>query len=112
VTAVHDCSSGGLAQAVAEMAIKGEIGATINEPAAHNPVLSFFGEDQGRYVLTVTEGNLSQVQSRAEKAGISTPLIGRTGGKSVILGSAKPVSVEQLHQAYESWFPDYMNGEI
>lgn len=112
VTAVHDCSSGGLAQAVAEMAIKGEIGATINEPAAHNPVLTFFGEDQGRYVLTVTEANLAQVQSRAEKAGIAAPFIGRTGGKSVILGSAKPVSVEQLHQAYELWFPDYMNGEI
>ncbi len=110
VTAVHDCSSGGLAQAVAEMAIKGGIGATISQPAAHSPVLTFFGEDQGRYVLTVTEANLAQVQARAEKAGVSIPLIGRTGGKAVILGAAKPVSVEELHQAYESWFPDYMNG--
>ncbi|WOC17188.1 phosphoribosylformylglycinamidine synthase subunit PurL [Pseudochrobactrum sp. MP213Fo] len=110
VTAVHDCSSGGLAQAVAEMAIQGKIGATINEPSAHNPVLTFYGEDQGRYVLTVTEDKLAQVQERAEKAKVAAPLIGRTGGDAVILGSAKPLAIEQLHMAYESWFPDYMNG--
>ncbi|WP_439272450.1 phosphoribosylformylglycinamidine synthase subunit PurL [Pseudochrobactrum sp. HB0163] len=111
VTAVHDCSSGGLAQAVAEMAIKGGMGATISQPAAHSPVLTFFGEDQGRYVLTVTQANLAQVQARAEKAGVSVPLIGRTGGKAVILGNARALPVEELHQAYESWFPDYMNGK-
>ncbi len=49
-TAVHDCSSGGLALAVAEMAIASGIGATIDAVEGHNPVLTFYGEDQGRYV--------------------------------------------------------------
>ncbi len=51
VTAVHDCSSGGLALAVAEMAIASGIGATIDAPAEHDPIPVFYGEDQGRYVV-------------------------------------------------------------
>jgi len=94
------------------MAIKGKIGATINQPEGHNPVLTFYGEDQGRYVLTVREDKLAEVQTRAQQAKVAAPLIGRTGGDSVILGSAKAVPIEQLHNAYESWFPAYMNGEI
>src|SRR5690606_874836 len=54
-TAVHDCSSGGLGVAVAEMAIAGGIGATINQPENNDPVLAFYGEDQGRYVLSVSQ---------------------------------------------------------
>src|SRR5690606_34941074 len=52
VTASHDISDGGLAVAVAEMAIASGIGATIEQPKNASPIAAFFGEDQGRYVLT------------------------------------------------------------
>ncbi len=107
-TAVHDCSSGGLGLAVAEMAIASGIGAKISQLNGENPIATFFGEDQGRYVVTIKEENLDAVQARASEAGVFTPFIGRTGGNSVVLGDARPVSIEELRSAHESWFPDFM----
>ncbi len=111
-TAVHDCSSGGLALAVAEMAIASGIGAHVNALNDANPVAVFYGEDQGRYVLTVKEADVDTVQVRAEAAGVFCPWIGRTGGNSVVLGDARPVAIEELRLAHESWFPRFMEGSI
>ncbi|MFN7011773.1 MAG: AIR synthase-related protein, partial [Allorhizobium sp.] len=111
-TAVHDCSSGGLALAVAEMAIASGIGAHVNALNDANPVAVFYGEDQGRYVLTVKEADVDTVQVRAEAAGVFCPWIGRTGGNNVVLGDARPVAIEELRLAHESWFPRFMDGSI
>ena len=110
-TAVHDCSSGGLALAVAEMAISSGIGATIDAVEGHNPVLTFYGEDQGRYVLTVKKSDLDKVLAAAKAAGVSCANIGVTGGSTVKLGTARAVEIKELHSAYESWFPQFMDGE-
>ncbi len=84
------------------------IGAHINALNDANPIAVFYGEDQGRYVLTVTEANVDKVQVRAEAAGVFCPWIGRTGGTNVVLGDAKPVAVEELQKAHEGWFPALM----
>jgi phosphoribosylformylglycinamidine synthase len=111
-TAVHDCSSGGLALAIAEMAMKSNIGASINALEGTNPIPVFFGEDQGRYVVTVDRDDLDEVQELVESAGVFAPFIGWTGGATVTLGNARPIAIEQLQKAHESWFPQFMNGEI
>ncbi|OLP53883.1 phosphoribosylformylglycinamidine synthase II [Rhizobium rhizosphaerae] len=109
-TSVHDCSSGGLALALAEMAMASGIGATVSAPADHDPLAVFFGEDQGRYVLTLREADLASVTERAKAAGVALPVIGRTGGETLKLGAARPVAVEALTAAHEGWFPAFMNG--
>src|SRR5262249_53314727 len=57
VTASHDCADGGLLITLTEMAISSGIGATIEigaEVTGSLPAHAYlFGEDQGRYVLTV-----------------------------------------------------------
>jgi len=111
VTAVHDCSSGGLAMAIAEMAMASGIGATIDAPEGVNPIKAFYGEDQSRYVITVTRDDLEEVLELAETRGVFAPKIGVTGGGAVILGNAKPVAIEELQMAHESWFPDFMDGK-
>jgi phosphoribosylformylglycinamidine synthase len=108
VTAVHDCSSGGLGVAVAEMAMASGIGASINELGEADAAAVFFGEDQGRYVLTVARSTLDTVLERAKGAGVFTPWIGTTGGSAVALGAAKPVPVATLKSAHENWFPAFM----
>ncbi|WP_377288819.1 phosphoribosylformylglycinamidine synthase subunit PurL [Rhizobium sp. SG2393] len=110
-TAVHDCSSGGLALAVAEMAMASGIGATVNALEGHDPIPVFFGEDQGRYVLTVREADVDAVLAKAEAAGVFCPWIGRTGGESLKLGAARPVAVKALKAAHEGWFPSFMDGK-
>ncbi|TIX30013.1 MAG: phosphoribosylformylglycinamidine synthase II, partial [Mesorhizobium sp.] len=54
VTAAHDLSDGGLAVALAEMAMASGIGATIPGLVDTDPIPVFFGEDQGRYLLTLS----------------------------------------------------------
>ncbi|HEV7322742.1 MAG TPA: phosphoribosylformylglycinamidine synthase subunit PurL [Ensifer sp.] len=112
VTAVHDCSSGGLALAVAEMAMASGIGATVDAVAGHDPIATFYGEDQGRYVVTVAAGALDAVVARAKAAGVALPIIGKTGGDTVKLGDAKAVSVAHLRSAHEGWFPEFMQGDL
>ncbi|WP_077961133.1 phosphoribosylformylglycinamidine synthase subunit PurL [Ensifer adhaerens] len=112
VTAVHDCSSGGLALAVAEMAMASGIGASVDAVAGHDPIATFYGEDQARYVLTVAAGALDAVADRAKAAGVSLPVIGKTGGDAVKLGDAKAVSVADLRSAHEGWFPEFMQGDL
>ena len=61
VSAVHDVSDGGLAVALAEMAIASGIGATIDAAAVEGePHGFFFGEDQGRYVVTSADFGLRE----------------------------------------------------
>ncbi|HZP21027.1 MAG TPA: phosphoribosylformylglycinamidine synthase subunit PurL [Bauldia sp.] len=112
VSAVHDCSDGGLAVALAEMAMAGGIGATTTELNDVSPVEVFFGEDQGRYVLTASRDALDELHERAEAAGILMPWIGTTGGADLRLGEVVSVPVAKLREAHEYWFPAYMAGRL
>jgi phosphoribosylformylglycinamidine synthase II len=114
VTACHDLSDGGLGVALAEMAMAGGIGASVTDVEGNDPILTFFGEDQGRYLVTVNldpQGpEIAALWKEAEALGIFAPWIGTTGGTALALGAARPVPVATLTSAHESWFPSYMNG--
>ncbi len=111
-TAVHDCSDGGLAVALAEMAMASGIGATIDIDDSLDPIASFFGEDQGRYVVTMTKQGLEEHLSRgAHNPGLVSPWIGTTGGVELKLGKARAIPVAELKAVHESWFPRFMDGK-
>ncbi len=114
VTACHDLSDGGLGIALAEMAIAGGIGARVTDVDGNDPILTFFGEDQGRYLVTLNldpQGDeIAALWKEAEALGIFAPWIGTTGSNALTLGAATPIPVATLTEAHESWFPDYMNG--
>ena len=111
-TAVHDVSDGGLAVALAEMAIDSGIGATVNQLEGGDPIPQFFGEDQGRYVVTVRNfpdvAAFGRFMARMETAGIFAPWIGTTGGSELKLGKSRAIPVSELRAAHESWFPRFM----
>ena len=108
-TAVHDVSDGGLLVAVAEMAMASGIGAELDRApiAAH---AFWFGEDQGRYVVTVDAGVAEKVMMRARAAGISARQIGLTGGDALTLQDERPILVAKLRERFEGWLPRYMAG--
>ncbi|WAJ30696.1 phosphoribosylformylglycinamidine synthase subunit PurL [Antarcticirhabdus aurantiaca] len=109
-TSVHDCSDGGLAVALAEMAMASGIGASVPGLVDADPVAAFFGEDQGRYVVAVARSEVEAVQEKAEKAGLFAPWIGLTGGETLALGKGRALAITELTVAHESWFPSYMAG--
>jgi phosphoribosylformylglycinamidine synthase subunit PurL len=103
VTAVHDISDGGLLVAVAEMALAGHIGATIEGPDSAGWL---FGEDQGRYVVTARDPQ--PVLAAAKAAGVACTAIGRTGGAVLKVAAGVPISIAELRAAHEGWLPAYM----
>jgi len=91
-TAVHDLSDGGLLVALAEMAMAGGRGASLDVVL---DAASAFGEDQGRYLVTTAPG---VVLEGAEK-------IGTVSGDSI---AGVPVSV--LKQENERFFREWMES--
>ncbi|MCF8706549.1 phosphoribosylformylglycinamidine synthase subunit PurL [Rhizorhapis sp. SPR117] len=98
-SAVHDISDGGLLVAVAEMALAGNIGATLEEIGDH---FTAFGEDQARYV--VTSRNAEAIQA----AGIPMTRIGTTGGDTLQI-HGKQITLADLRTAHEGFFPALMD---
>ena len=107
ISAAQDLSDGGLAVALAEMAMAGGIGATVEASGPEHAF--FFGEDQGRYVVAAAPGETAGVLEAAGRAGVPVARIGVTGGDALKLGGAQPVALARLRKAHESWLPDYMN---
>jgi phosphoribosylformylglycinamidine synthase subunit PurL len=108
-TAVHDVSDGGLLVALAEMAMASGIGAELDRAplAAH---AFWFGEDQGRYVMTVDADVAEKVMARARAAGIPARQLGLTGGDALTLQDERPILVAKLRERFEGWLPAYMAG--
>ena len=104
----HDLSDGGLAVALAEMALAGNIGAAIGVPGDVPPHAYLFGEDQARYLVVVPDVEARALLVQAEARGVPCARIGTTGGDAVQLGDAA-VSLEALRRAHEDWLPTYMS---
>jgi phosphoribosylformylglycinamidine synthase subunit PurL len=114
ITACHDVSDGGLAVALAEMALAGNIGALINGPARHGHA-GYFAEDQGVYVATVADDCLLTFLTRAHAAGVEVEAIGRTRGSRLIFELPDrdyAVSLAELRQAHEGFFPALMGDSL
>lgn len=110
-TACHDISDGGLALCLAEMALAAQLGMDIEVDSSNGPAhAQLFGEDQGRYVATVPAGIANYICMNAEGAGVPFRRIGTMGGDRLTIASLLSISVKELRDAHESWFPDYMSG--
>ncbi|KQT57228.1 phosphoribosylformylglycinamidine synthase [Methylobacterium sp. Leaf456] len=110
---VHDLSDGGLAVAVAEMAMAGGIGATL--PAVPDGALPphayLFGEDQGRYLIALPAEAAADLLYSASAQGIDAATIGIVGGDGLVLPGEESISVADLKAAHEDWFPAYMASQ-
>ncbi len=111
-SAVHDLSDGGLLVALAEMAMAGDIGATLDAPPDDIPAHAYwFGEDQARYIVTVAAGKVDAVLARARNASVLVSQIGKTGGETLALHGERALTVADLNRRSEAWLPAYMAGE-
>ncbi|MER9938407.1 phosphoribosylformylglycinamidine synthase subunit PurL [Mesorhizobium sp. M0088] len=113
VTAAHDVSDGGVAVALAEMAMASGIGAAVPGLVGTDPIPVWFGEDQGRYLLTLSidpdSDEWDAIRKQQSELGIFAPWIGSTGGSALKLGDTRAIPVSELSAAHEGWFPRFMD---
>jgi len=83
VSAAHDLSDGGLALAVAEMALAADCGASVEGEG----LAWFFGEDQARYLVACAPEGVSAVLAAA--GAVPARRIGAMGGDAVALGASR-----------------------
>jgi phosphoribosylformylglycinamidine synthase len=112
VTAVHDCADGGVAVALAEMALASGIGFavacpedTVSEPGF------WFGEDQARYVVTTRDP--IAILGAAESAGLVAVALGETEGQSLTfrsVGGETTTDLATLRASHEAFFRDWMDA--
>lgn len=109
-SAVHDVSDGGLLAAVAEMALAGNKGVELFPYEGKLPAHAiWFGEDQGRYILSVSASDAEHVLERARLLALPTRIIGRVSGDDAItLTNDGEISLSELSAAHEGWFPSLM----
>jgi phosphoribosylformylglycinamidine synthase len=107
VESAHDCSSGGLAVALAEPAFVNGIGLRV-DVASHGLPAEFalFGEDASRVVMSCDPAQLAGIKQVAAKYGLEVDVLGETvldqiemklDGRVVV-----SASVAELHEIYES----------
>jgi phosphoribosylformylglycinamidine synthase len=90
----HDIAEGGIAVAVAECCIAGQIGATVRLPDGVDP----FAEAPGRAFIV----------SGPEAALAGLALIGHVGGSQLELEGLLEVAVSELHEARESGLAKFL----
>ncbi len=114
ITACHDVSDGGIAVALAEMALAGNVGALVNAPAPHGKA-GYFAEDQGVYLATVADNCLLTFLRRAHAAGVGVEALGRTRGSRLIFelpDGDHCVALADLRRAHEGFFPGLMGDSL
>jgi len=115
VNAAHDCSSGGLGVALAEMAISGGLGARIDvgmAPSRCSRVMeTAFSESHGRFVVSGGDGGAISASLRA--AGVPHAVLGKVGGGALSLASGRStlanVPVSSMRSKWEGAIPELMD---
>lgn len=113
VNAAHDLSDGGLAVALAEMAILSGIGADIQlnpEPASWHEEL--YSEAQSGVLVTVPSAEKGNFEQFCNTEELPFRELGRTGGDQLKIHSKIDLPVVDLQETYEGVLPESMKERV
>lgn len=108
VKQVHDCSKGGLAVAVSEICMMGDIGCKVkmesipSDISSHDRVL--FSESHSRYLLIVAEKNLKALQKVLDSKKTAYSVVGQFGDKDIVFSKENNKIIDlRVDKAHQGW---------
>ena len=108
VLSAHDVSSGGLLVSLSEMSIASNLGVKIQKPKKLTNLNEyFFGEDQSRYLLEISEDHLTKVEKNLKKNNIFYELIGKTQKRYFEIENEMKLDVNYLSKINNQWYYNY-----
>jgi phosphoribosylformylglycinamidine synthase subunit PurL len=109
VSAAHDLSEGGLAQAIVESALAGETGCRIVLPEDTNPFVALFSESAGRALVAVARTEESRFTAMCEARGLPVTRIGVVDqdSDSIEIQDLFTVSLAELRATSEAVLPRF-----
>ena len=109
INAAHDIADGGLAVAIAEMAMRSGFGAEIAVPKTGNLHGWAFGEDQARFVVTTADSQA--LIAAVKEAGIEITKLGMVSDQGELkFGDNDTISIADLNAVFEGCIPALMAG--
>ncbi len=107
VDSVHDCTDGGIAVALCEMAFPKRVGARVNLASGGLfPEFALFGEDASRILISCDPANLDRIKQASETHGVALEIIGETipDRFEISLDGSRVISatIAELNAPYES----------
>jgi phosphoribosylformylglycinamidine synthase len=115
IAACHDLSEGGLGACLAEMAIGGDIGATIDVSEVSKELrtdVKMFSESNTRWVIEVKKEAQTDFEKQLKKDDVSFILFGKTKGDHLIIKDGTKtvvnLSVDVLRECWRKPIWDFM----
>jgi len=108
VDGAHDCADGGVAVALAEMAIAGGCGFEVTIGGA----VECFSESASRVVLAIDAALLDDVLERAAAAGVPAADVGVAGGERLVARGAFDVALVDAIAAWRDAIPAVVGVEV
>ncbi len=104
IESAHDISDGGIAIAAAEMALKGNVGISLD----NQTIEYLYGEDQARYLISCEQKNQPKIFQKAKKEGVTIKRIGTVSGHFFSIGKEK-LKLKDLSVLYQSGLKELFN---
>jgi phosphoribosylformylglycinamidine synthase len=102
IDGIHDLSDGGLGVALAEMAVRGNVGFAVEGIADH---AALFGEGPSRVLLSVPAPGLAEVQAQVAEAGLGWVRLGLAGGDRLVVDGLVDISLADATAAWKGALP-------
>ncbi|MBW8766885.1 MAG: phosphoribosylformylglycinamidine synthase subunit PurL, partial [Geodermatophilales bacterium] len=101
VSSAHDLADGGLAQTLAESALRYGTGARLD--LGPDPFTALFSESTARAVVTTSDPEA--VRTTAEWAGVPVTELGTTGGNALVVDGVAELPLTELRAAWTATLP-------
>jgi phosphoribosylformylglycinamidine synthase len=102
VRTAHDVSLGGMAVAIAEMAIHSGIGAVMSAPANDRTDVFWFGERASAILVAVETAQAAAILDRAAAADVPAHMVGTAMGATIAYGPADTLDLAEAAARYEA----------
>ncbi len=100
VKSAHDVSEGGIFISLLESSFASQLGFAVQIPAQFRKDVFLFGESQGRVIVTVSNEQLSQLESLCLQNGIDCLLLGNVASSELIVNNSCFGTIAEFGQLY------------
>jgi phosphoribosylformylglycinamidine synthase len=105
LSAAHDLSDGGLAQALVESCLRGGVGARIVLPEGLDPFVALFSESAARAIVAVARSEELRFSEMCDARGLTAARIGVVDGDALDVQGQFTVPLAELRAASEGALP-------
>jgi phosphoribosylformylglycinamidine synthase subunit PurL len=109
ITAAHDLSEGGLAQALVESALRHGVGVSVTPADDVETFVWLFSESAARAIVAVAPGREADIEARCAAAGVPMSWIGETtargDGAALVVDGEFSIPLAELRAAWSATLP-------